>query len=153
MLNEAFIGNFTSVTTKTKKAKNEEGEKVDIKYKKVHLVSSSIDYSEIAKTFPNIYATIIATEPPSLKNANFGEQTIYGMNLKLRLHDSDEYEYDSEWYQYDKVNIKNIKVVNDAGILKFHFDLEFEISTNDKYLDKMIGDVLEVIFVKENVEE
>jgi len=154
MLDQEFIGKLVSISTKLKKVKNEEDEKMTIPFKKVTLVSSSIEYDEFAKTFPEIYNVITVIEPSPIKNASFGEQNLGRLQLSIKFLENDEVEFTTgnEFVSFNDVEIKQLSIKNDDGIIYYKFVLEFLTSNNDKYLDEFIGDSVEIKFSKLEVE-
>ncbi len=151
MLDQEFIGKLVSISTKLRKVKNEEDEKVVIPFKKIQLVSSSIEDEDLAKTFPEIYNVLTTITPSPLKTANFGEQNLGRLQLSIKPMD-DEVTGDYVWQDFNDVEIKQLSIKNDDAIITYKFVIEFLTGINDKYLDDFIGIPLEVKFTKIEVE-
>jgi len=147
MLGEEFVGEIKSVTTKLKKNKNEDGSKSIIPLKKIVIKSSSITEESLAKTFPEIYNTItVGGSYTPIQTASFGDQKLGLIQLSIKPFDDEETGKEFEWYDYNRVDIKQFNIKNDEGIITYTFVVEFLTSVNDKYLDDFIGCPLEIKF-------
>jgi hypothetical protein len=152
MLNQEFIGKIVSISTKLRKLKNQDDEKIVVPFKKIQLVSSAIEDDELAKTFPEIYATITQQQPPMFKSIDFGEQNLGRLKLEIKpLVDEDTLKV-QDWSVYNHIEIKGYVVKNDEGIFQHKFNIEFLTGKNDTILDNIIGNACEIKFSELEVE-
>ncbi len=139
MLDEKFIGFITGVSAGFKTVKNEDGSKERFGIYKVKLESSEIDYEAVARFNPSISATLLNIQPMPFKSINFGDQTVFNMNIKFyKDEDEDANERTAEQEmndesdaEYGNVMITNLTVSVKDNIPVYLFLLEIPMLGHD----------------------
>ncbi|MDA3837375.1 MAG: hypothetical protein PF574_00145 [Candidatus Delongbacteria bacterium] len=142
MVNEQFTGTITSVSAGIKTNKLEDGTKVKIGVYKVKLASNDIDYESMAKFNASISSTLLNIQPIPFQSINFGDQSVYNMNLHLSGEtEEDEFNRtvseeiaDEGDASFGHVMIKNLSVTVKEDIPTFVFSLEIPMVSEAKFL-------------------
>ncbi|MCK4981130.1 MAG: hypothetical protein KAS62_12090 [Candidatus Delongbacteria bacterium] len=142
MVNEQFTGSITSVSAGLKTKKLEDGSKVKIGVYKVKLASNDIDYESMAKFDASISAILLHIQPMPFQSINFGDQSVYNMNLHLSGEtEEDEFNRtvademeDVADASFGHVLIKNLSVTIKEDIPTYVFSLEIPMVSEAKFL-------------------
>ncbi|NOR46105.1 MAG: hypothetical protein GQ534_11020 [Candidatus Delongbacteria bacterium] len=142
MVNEQFSGTITSVSAGLKTKKLEDGSKVKIGVYKVKLASNDIDYESMAKFNASISSTLLNIQPMPFQSINFGDQSVYNMNLHLSGEtEEDEFNRtvseeiaDEGDASFGHVLITNLSVTVKEDIPVYIFSLEIPMVSEAKFL-------------------
>ncbi len=139
MMNEKLGGFITGVSAGVKNVKAEDGSKFKVGTYKVKLEANDLDYDTVAKFNPSISATLLNIQPMPFKSVNFGDQTVFNMNISFYRDDEDvanertsEQEMNDESdAEYGGVLITNLTVSVKENIPVYLFLLEIPMQGHD----------------------
>jgi hypothetical protein len=153
MLNEVYGGIITAVSASTKKSKNEDGTTSYIPTCKFKVQTDEIDYETLAKSYPSVSATLLNIQPMPFVNVDFGDISMFNMNISMFKVDEDKVGQDTDEPDafYKNIRIKDLKVKNVANMPVYLFTVEMVIENSITFLFNNVKHPINFKFNKEAV--